>query len=77
MTTQFYSQLIASSLASGLIAFGYSIPGFHTATTLTNNMTVGSGINHTSLNQMSASPVEPEFMLDSAFPERLVIAGSR
>ncbi|MBD2488041.1 hypothetical protein [Aulosira sp. FACHB-615] len=75
MTTQFYSQLIASSLASGLIAFGYSLPGFYTATTLTN-MTATSEINR-SLNQMSASHIQPDLMVDGGFPERLVIAGSR
>ncbi|MBD2594621.1 hypothetical protein BCD64_21350 [Nostoc sp. MBR 210] len=76
MTTQFYSQLIASSLASGLIAFGYSVPGFHTATNLTN-MTSTSEINHTSLNQMSASHIKSDLTVDGGFPERLVVAGSR
>ncbi|MBD2454982.1 hypothetical protein H6G80_12905 [Nostoc sp. FACHB-87] len=76
MTTQFYSQLIASSLASGLIAFGYSLPGFYTATTLTN-LTATSEINHASLNRMSASHIQSDLMVDGGLPERLVIAGSR
>lgn len=90
MTTQLYSQLIASSLASGFIAFGYYAPAQilanfdgqnpNTETTLVKN-TPADKLNHectkTSLNQMSAYNVQPELVLDCGLPKRLVIAGSR
>ncbi|MBE9207195.1 hypothetical protein IQ244_11800 [Nostoc sp. LEGE 06077] len=82
MTTQLYSKLITSSLASGLIAFGYSVPGqnLYTETTLAINTPANQthqAFSETSIHQMSASIVQPGFMLDGVLPERLVIAGSR
>ncbi|MCC5639992.1 hypothetical protein LC593_30020 [Nostoc sp. CHAB 5844] len=88
MTTQFYSPLIASSLASGFIAFGYYAPGqivanfdgqnSHAEITLASTPTDKiQECFKTSLNQMCAYNVQPELMLDSGLPERLVIAASR
>ncbi|BBD62198.1 hypothetical protein NIES2109_50370 [Nostoc sp. HK-01] len=89
MTTQLYSKLIASSLASGLIAFGYSVQGvavnfngqnLHSVTTLAINTPadeINQASSETSINQMSAYQVQPEFMVDGGLPTRLVVAGSR
>ncbi|BAY19145.1 hypothetical protein NIES21_50040 [Anabaenopsis circularis NIES-21] len=82
MTTQLYSKLIASSLASGLIAFGYSVPGqnLYTESTLAINTLanqIHQASSETSINQMSAYQVQPEFMVDGGLPTRLVVAGSR
>ncbi|AFY41520.1 hypothetical protein [Nostoc sp. PCC 7107] len=82
MTTQLYSKLMASSLASGLIAFGYSVPeqNLYTESTLAINTPanqIHQAASETSMNQMSAYQVRAEFILDGGLPERLVIAGSR
>ncbi|MBU7585907.1 MAG: hypothetical protein KAF91_24045 [Nostoc sp. TH1S01] len=84
MTTQLYFQLIASSLVSGLIAIGSSVPGIwqnlNAQTTLaqiTSANEINQAFSTKSLNQISASNVQPVFMLDKGFPERLVIAASR
>lgn len=83
MKIQSYSYLIASSLASGLIAFGYFVPeqvlanfGQHfDAETILN---ISSSKNATNpKNGMSAYSVQPKLMWDWGFPERLVVAASR
>lgn len=82
MTIQSYFYLIASSLASGLIAFTYYAPEqvINNETTLTSRFPANK-INQEcveiTLNQMSALGVQPELILNWGLPKRLVSAASR
>ncbi|MBD2436783.1 hypothetical protein [Nostoc sp. FACHB-110] len=77
MTIQSYSYLIASSVASGLVAFNYSLP----EQAITNEIPAAQSNQECvaiSINPpMSAFCVQPEFILDWQFPARLVSAAIR
>jgi hypothetical protein len=89
MTMKLYPQLIASSLAYGLLAFAYYIPG----QSLYNSESQSPSLATTPVNssaeqtipdcsqtqpiEISAFNVRPELMIDWGFPERPVSAASR
>lgn len=82
MKIQSYSYLIASSLASGLIAFSYypseQFPSHETTSTCSCVVELmNQECSKTALNQMSALSVQPELSSNWGFPARFISAASR